>query len=98
MLVKRAFSLARPIVPRNPSESAKWLAELCHQMEGHLDEYRFEPDRTVFSFRLLQWFVIAVRAEGSLERALGLHRGKGRPKQIGPGKHFHLIRQAFVLK
>jgi hypothetical protein len=40
----------------------------------------------------------AVRAGRSLERALGLRRGKGRPKQGTPGKHFQLVRRAFFLK
>jgi hypothetical protein len=89
-------------VPRDPAEAAKWLAELCQQLEDHLDEYKFDPDETGISFELVQWFVAAVKAAekdgGSLERALGLRRGKGRPKETGPGKHFQVARQVFVLK
>ena len=35
---------------------------------------------------------------GSLEQALGLRRGKGRPKKVGPGKHFKVARQLFILR
>jgi hypothetical protein len=89
-------------VPRDPAEAAKWLAELCQQMEYHLDQYKFEPDETFISFELAQWFIAAVRAaekDGvSLEPALGLRRGKGRPKETGPGKHFHVAQQVFFLR
>ena len=67
-------------------------------MEDHLDEYKLEPDQSVVSFELVRWFVAAVKKGGSLERALGLRRGKGRPKKAGPGKHFKVVRKAFILR
>jgi hypothetical protein len=83
-------------------EAAKWLAELCQQLEYQLDEYKFEPDETFISSELARWFVAAVKAAekdgGSLEGALGLRRGKGKPKATGPGKHFQVVRQAFFLR
>jgi hypothetical protein len=67
-------------------------------MEDHLDEYEHDPRKTVVSPRLGQWFLAAVKKGGSLELALGLRRGKGRPKETGPGKHFQVARQVFVLR
>ena len=99
MAVKRTRKLPKP---RDPAEAAKRLAKLCQQLEDHIDEYKFEPDQTGVSFELVRWFVDAVRAakkgSGSLEQALGLRRGKGRPKEAGPGKHFQLVRQVFFLR
>ena len=99
MTVKPTRKLSKP---SDPVEAAKRLAKLCQQLEDHLDEYKFEPDQTCVSFELVQWFVAAVKAAekdgGSLERALGLRRGKGRPKDTGPGKHFQLVGQVFFLK
>ena len=81
-----------PSKPSDPVEAAKRLAKLCQQLEDHIDEYKFEADQTGVSFELVRWFVAAVKAAekagGSLELALGLRRGKGRPKETGPGKHF----------
>ena len=87
-----------PSKPSDPAEAAKWLAKLGQQIEHHLVEYKREPDGTVVSYELAQWFVAAVKKGGSLELALGLRRGKGKPKQIGPGKHFDVARQVFVLR
>ncbi len=75
-----------------------WLEKLCQQMENHIDEYKFEPDETGVSFELVRWFVGAVRKGGSLELALGIRRGKGRPKKTGPGKHFDVARRVFSLR
>ena len=82
--------------PSDPAEAAKWLAELGQQMEKHLAEY--EPYETAVSSELAQWFANAVKAGGSLELALGLRRGRGRPKNAGPGKHFKVVRKAFILR
>ena len=75
-----------------PAEAAKRLAKLCQQLEDHIDEYKFERDQTGVSFELVRWFVDAVKAAekggGSLERALGLRRGKGRPKRDWPWQAF----------
>jgi hypothetical protein len=99
MAVKRTRKLPKP---HDPAEAAKRLAKLCQQLENHIDEYKFERDQTGISFELVQWFVAAVKAaekdSGSLEQALGLRRGKGRPKQTGPGKYFQLVGQVFFLK
>ena len=96
MAVKRTCKL--PLEPSDPAEAAKRLAKLCQQLEDHIDEYKFEPDQTGVSSELVQWFVAAVKKGGSLEQALGLRRGKGRPKETGPGKHFQVARQVFFLK
>jgi hypothetical protein len=93
-----AVERTRKSKPSDPAEAAKRLAKLCQQMEDHIDEYKHEPDQTGVSSELVQWFVAAVKKGGSLELALGLRRGKGRPKETGPGKHFQLVRQAFFLK
>lgn len=98
MTVKLTRKLPISGQPRDPAEVAKWLAKLCQQMENHVDEYKFEPDQTGVSSELVQWFVAAVKKGGSLEQALGLRRGKGRPKATGPGKHFQLARQVFILR
>jgi hypothetical protein len=95
MAVKRTCKLPISSKPSDPAEAAKWLAELCQQIEEHLAEY--EPHETVISSKLGQWFVNAAKAGRSLELALGLRRGKGRPKKTGPGKHFQVARQAFFL-
>ena len=99
MAVKRTRRLPKP---RDPAEAAKRLAKLCQQLEDHIDEYKFERDQTGVSFELVQWFVAAVKAaekdSGSLERALGLRRGKGRPKKTGPGKHFQVAERVLFLK
>ena len=100
MAVKRTRKL--PERPRDPAEAAKRLAKLCQQLEDHIDEYKFERDQTGVSFELVRWFVDAVKAAekagGSLERALGLRRGKGRPKETGPGKHFKVVRTGIYPK
>ena len=83
--------------PRDPAEAAKRLAKLCRQLEDHIDEYEFEPDETGVSSELVQWFVAAVKKGGSLELALGLRRGKGRPKETGPGKHFEVASTAVLV-
>ena len=102
MAMKRTRKLPISNEPSDPVEAAKWLAKLCQQLEDHIDEYKFEADQTGVSFELVRWFVAAVKAAekdgGSLERALGLRRGKGRPKETGPGKHFQLVGQVFFLK
>ena len=71
---------------RSRLEAAERLAKLCQQLEDHIDEYKFERDQTGVSFELVRWFVDAVKAAkkagGSLEQALGLRRGKGRPKRL----------------
>jgi hypothetical protein len=84
--------------PSSAAEAAKWLAKLAQQLEDHLDEYKDAPDDTNVSGELVQWFVAAVKKGGSLERALGLRRGRGKPKEIGPGKYFALVRRAFFLR
>jgi hypothetical protein len=102
MAVKRTHKLPNSSQPSDPVEAAKWLAKLRRQMEDLLDEYRDKPDECVVSPELAQWFVAAVKVAekdgGSLERTLGLRRGKGRPKKTGPGKHFQVARQVFFLK
>ncbi|MGB7857164.1 MAG: hypothetical protein WBL48_14840 [Pseudolabrys sp.] len=102
MAMKRTRKLPISSEPSDPVEAAKWLAKLCQQLEDHIDEYKFEADQTGVSFELVRWFVAAVKATekagGSLERALGLRRGKGRPKKTGPGKHFKVARQVFILR
>jgi len=98
MAVKRTRKLPISGQPSDPAEAAKWLAKLSQQMEYLLDEYRDEPDESVVSSELAQWFVAAVKKGGSLERALGLRRGRGRPKETGPGKYFQVARQVFILK
>lgn len=99
MAMKRTRKLPKP---SDPVEAAKRLAKLCQQLEDHIDEYKFEADQTGVSFELVRWFVAAVKAAekpgGSLELALGLRRGRGRPKETGPGKHFQLVGQVFLLK
>ena len=98
MAVKRTRKPPVSSGPSDPTEAAKWLAKLSQRLEYHLDEYEFEPDATVVPFELAKWFVSAVKKGGSLERALGLRPGKGRPKETGPGKHFSVARQVFFLK
>ena len=102
MAMKRTRKLPISNEPSDPVEAAKWLAKLCQQLEDHIDEYKFEADQTGVSFELVRWFVDAVKAAekpgGSLERALGLRRGRGRPKKVGPGKHFKVVRKAFILR
>jgi hypothetical protein len=99
MAVKRTRKLPKP---RDPAEAAERLAKLCQQLEDHIDEYKFERDQTGVSFELVRWFVDAVRAakkgSGSLEQALGLRRGKGRPKETAPGKHFQVAKRVLFLK
>ena len=99
MAVKRTRKLPKP---RDPAEAAERLAKLCQQLEDHIDEYKFERDQTGVSFELVRWFVAAVRAakkgSGSLEQALGLRRGKGRPKETAPGKHFQVAKRVLFLK
>ena len=99
MAVKRTRKLPKP---RDPAEAAERLAKLCQQLEDHIDEYKFERDQTGVSFELVRWFVAAVKAaekgSGSLEQALGLRRGKGRPKETGPGKHFQVARTGIFPK
>ena len=97
MAVKPARKLPISNKP-NSAEAATRLAKLCQQLEDHIDEYKFEPDETGVSAELVQWFAAAVKKGGSLELALGLRRGKGRPKATGPGKHFEVARQVFVLR
>ena len=96
MVPEQTLKLPISSKPSDPAEAAKRLTELGQQMEKHLAEY--EPHETAVLSELAQWFVDAVKAGGSLELALGLRRGKGRPKNAGPGKHFQVARQVFSLR
>jgi hypothetical protein len=87
--------------PSSPEEARDQLADLIHQMQAHLAEYR--PHETFVSADLMRWFVGAatdhLAGKRGLEQALGLARTRGRPQdKDGEGRYFTLALKVYDMR
>ena len=87
--------------PSSPEEARDRLTDLVRQMQTHLAEH--QPHETFASADLMSWFVGAANdhlaGKCGLEQALGLARGRGRPKdKDGQGRYFTLALEVYDMR